>query len=101
MGADNLQKKLHLINFTVRVLMIAFFLFWAVQLFALYFGGISDNEMQSDSSGFYGHNYCGTFFINMTRDNSFADEESYLNALQPADPPLYRIFCLIRLPLQR
>lgn len=88
MGADNLQKKLHLINFTVRALMIVFFLFWAVQLFALYFGGIRDNEMQSDSSGFYGHNYCGTFFINMTRDNSFADEESYLNALQPADTPI-------------
>lgn len=91
MGADNFQKKLHLINFTVRALMIAFFLFWAVQLFALYFGGIRDNEMQSDSSGFYGHNYCGTFFINMTRDNSFADEESYLNALQPADTPVQDI----------
>lgn len=88
MGTDNLQKKLHLINFTVRALMILFFLFWAVQLFALYFGGIRDNEMQPDSSGFYGHNYCGTFFINMTRDNSFADEESYLNALQPADTPI-------------
>ncbi len=86
MGADNLQKKFHLINFTVRALMIAFFLFWAVQLFALYIGGgILDTEVQPDSSGFYGHNYCGTFFINMTRDNSFADEESYLNALQPAD----------------
>lgn len=89
MGADNLQKKLHLINVTVRALMIAFFLFWAAQLFALYIGGgILDTEVQPDSSGFYGHNYCGTFFINMTRDNSFADEESYLNALQPADTPI-------------
>ena len=30
---------------------------------------------QPDSSGFYGHNYCGTFFINVTRDNSFTDED--------------------------
>ena len=89
MDADNLQKKLHLINVTVRALMIAFFLFWAAQLFALYIGGgILDTEVQPDSSDFYGHNYCGTFFINMTRDNSFADEESYLNALQPADTPI-------------
>lgn len=87
MGTDNLQKKLHLINFTIRGLIIAFFLFWSAQLLVLYIGGIRDNEVQPDSSGFYGHNYCGTFFINMTRDNSFADEKSYLNALC-ADTPI-------------
>lgn len=88
MNTDNLHKKLHLISFTVKALIIGFFLFWTVQMLAVHILGIRDNEVQPDSSGFYGHNYCGTFFIDITRDNSFIDEESYLNALQPADTPI-------------
>ena len=85
MDTDNLQKKFHLISFTVRMLIIGFLIFCAVQMFALHI--INDDTIQPDSSGFYGHNYCGTFFIDITRDNSFVDEESYLNALHPADSP--------------
>lgn len=83
---DKLQKKLHLINFTVKMLIAAAIVFVAVQLIAVYMsGGVYDTQMQSDNSGFYGHNYCGTFFIDITRDNSFIDEESYLNAIQTDD----------------
>lgn len=88
MDRDGLRKKLHLISFTVRVLMIAFFIFCAVQLSVFYLGGIGDSEAEHEGSGFYGHNYCGTFFISMTRDNSFADRESYINALRSADTPV-------------
>ena len=71
MVTDNLQKKFHLINFTVRMLIIGFLAFWAVQMFALHI--VNDDTVQPDCSGFYGHNYCGTFFIDITRDNSFID----------------------------
>lgn len=87
---DKLQKMLHLINFTVKALIIGFFVFCAVQMLAVNIGGIYDESIQPDGSGFYGHNYCGTFFIDITRDNSFVDEESYLNALQPADTPIVK-----------
>lgn len=86
MATDNLQKKFHLINFTVRMLIIGFLVFCAVQMFALHI--VSDATVQPDSSGFYGHNYCGTFFIDITRDNSFIDENSYLNAIQPDSNPV-------------
>lgn len=85
---DKLQKKLHLISFIVTALVIGFFAFMAVQLLAVHFLGIHNNDAQPDNSGFYGHNYCGTFFIDITRDNSFADEASYLDALQPANTPV-------------
>lgn len=86
MATDNLQKKFHLISFTVRMLIIGFLVFCAVQMFALHI--VSDATVQPDSSSFYGHNYCGTFFIDITRDNSFIDEESYLNAIQPDSNPV-------------
>ncbi|MBQ8612712.1 MAG: hypothetical protein IJ416_00655, partial [Ruminiclostridium sp.] len=90
MGTDSLQKKFHLINFTVRMLIIGFLAFWAVQMFALRFmvQDMDSGTVQNDGSGFYGHNYCGTFFIDITRDNSFIDEESYLNAIQPDSNPV-------------
>lgn len=85
---DKLQKMLHLINFTVKALIIGFFVFCAVQMLAVNIGGIYDESVQPDGSGFYGHNYCGTFFIDITRDNSFIDEENYLNAIQPDSNPV-------------
>ena len=86
MVTDNLQKKFHLINFTVRMLIIGFLVFCAVQMLALHI--VNDDTVQPDSSGFYGHNYCGTFFIDITRDNSFVDEESYTKAIQPDSNPV-------------
>lgn len=88
---NNYQNKLHLINFTVKALIIAYFVFGAVQMLAVHLGGIRNNAAQPDSSGFYGHNYCGTFFIDITKDNSFVDEKSYLDALEPADTSLQDI----------
>ena len=82
---DKLQKRLHLISFTVRVLIIAYFAFWGIQLAALFMGGIQEESTQTDGSELYGHNYCGTFFIEITRNNSFIDEESYLEAKMPAE----------------
>ncbi|MBQ5320230.1 MAG: hypothetical protein J6K17_14155 [Oscillospiraceae bacterium] len=86
MATDNLLKKFHLINFTVRMLIIGFLVFCAVQMFALHI--VNDDTVQPDSSGFYGHNYCGTFFIDITCDNSFIDEESYTKAIQPDSNPV-------------
>lgn len=77
-----------MISFIVTALVIGYFAFVAVQMLAVHFLGIYTNDAQPDNSGFYGHNYCGTFFIDMTRDNSFIDEESYLAALQPVDTPV-------------
>ncbi len=85
---DKLQKKLHLISFTVTALVIGFFAFIAVQIVAVHFLGIRNTAAQPDISGFYGHNYCGTFFIDVTRDNSFIDEESYLDTIQPVSTPI-------------
>lgn len=85
---DKLQKKLHLISFVVTALVIGYFAFVAVQLLAVHFLGVHTIDAQPDNSGFYGHNYCGTFFIDITRDNSFADEASYLAALQHTATPV-------------
>lgn len=85
---DKLQKKLHLISFVVTALVIGYFAFVAAQLLAVHFLGVHTSDAQPDNSGFYGHNYCGTFFIDITRDNSFADEASYLAALQHTTTPV-------------
>ncbi|MBQ8827238.1 MAG: SUKH-3 domain-containing protein [Oscillospiraceae bacterium] len=83
---DKLQIKFHLISFTVKVLIISYFVFVGIQLLFLYaYGGVKNEAVQTDGSGFFGHNYCGTFFIDITRDNSFADEASYLKAMEPAE----------------
>lgn len=83
---DRLQVKLHLISFTVKVIIIAYFLFVGIQLLFLYaYGGVRDELVKTDGSGFFGHNYCGTFFIDITRDNSFIDEVSYLKAMETGE----------------
>ena len=83
---DKLQIKFHLISFTVKVLIISYFVFVGIQLLFLYaYGGVKNEAVQTDGSGFFGHNYCGTFFIDITRDNSFTDEASYLKAMEPAE----------------
>ena len=83
---DRLQIKFHLISFTVKMIIISYFVFVGIQLLFLYaYGGVNNGSVQTDGSGFYGHNYCGTFFIDITRDNSFIDEASYLKAMEPAE----------------
>jgi len=85
---DILQKKLHLISFVVTALVIGYFAFVAVQLLAVHFLGVHTIDAQPDNSGFYGHNYCGTFFIDITRDNSFVDEAGFLATLQHVKTPV-------------
>lgn len=73
-----------MVSFTVKVIIVTYFLFVGIQLLFLYaYGGVRDESVNDGGSGFYGHNYCGTFFIDITRDNSFADEDAYLKAMEP------------------
>ena len=81
---EKLQKRLHLIYFTVKCILIGLIFFNAFQ-------GVASLMLKDDiisgteGTGFVSHLYCGTFFIELNMENSFVSEEAAINWLQRPD----------------
>lgn len=72
---EKIHKRLHIVYFFLKCVLCAliFLLFWG-KLCAFLFGV---PETGSEESPFLRHEYCGTFFVEINRDNSFASDEDY------------------------
>jgi len=77
---EKIHKRLHIVYFFLKCVLCAliFLLFWG-KLCAFLFGV---PETGSDDSPFLRHEYCGTFFVEINRDNSFASEDDYEEYLE-------------------
>ena len=75
---EKIQNRLHLIYFTVKIILVGFIFFVAFQSVARL---ILKDDIKSgtEGTGFVSHFYCGTFFIELNMDNSFASEEAAIN----------------------
>lgn len=74
------DKRLRLAGFIGCALIIGTAVFLLAQLmFLLLLPDIEDSE---NSTGFLGHNYCGTFFIEQNVENTYGDEATHAAALQ-------------------
>lgn len=84
MGSDEIpekiHKRLHIIYFFLKCVIGAMiFLVFYINLNTLIF---DVPEMGSEESPFLMHQYCGTFFVEINRDNSFASPEAYSEYLE-------------------
>lgn len=81
---ENIHKRLHLIYFIFKCLLGALvflfiystFIHTAINAWL----GITDSN-QEETRPFLSHMYCGTFFVEMNRDNSFVSDEAYAAAI--------------------
>lgn len=72
---EKIHKRLHLIYFTLKALIAAMiFLILYIALFTKIMG-LPDKG--TEGSPFLFHQYCGTFFVEFDRDNSFVSDADY------------------------
>ena len=77
---EKIHKRLHLIYFILKCVIAAtvFLLFWSTAVFAFEkIRGYDIPETQTEESPFLFHQYCGTFFVEFDRENSFASDADY------------------------
>lgn len=81
---ENIHKRLHLIYFFFKCLLGAFVFLFIYSTFIHTsinaWLGITDSN-QEETRPFLSHMYCGTFFVEMNRDNSFVSDEAYAAAI--------------------
>lgn len=83
---EKIHKRLHLIYFTLKCLIGALiFLILYISLFTKIMG-LPDKG--TDESPFLFHQYCGTFFVEFDRDNSFASDADYSAYLENFNVPV-------------
>lgn len=77
---EKIHKRLHIVYFFFKCVLAAtvFLIFWG--RLCSFFLGVP--ESSSKDSPFLRHEYCGTFFVEINRDNSFASEEAYEEYLE-------------------
>ncbi len=77
---EKIHKRLHIVYFILKCVLCAmiFLLFWGKICVFLF--GVP--ESGSEDSPFLRHEYCGTFFVEINRENSFASEEAYEEYLE-------------------
>lgn len=73
---EKIYRSLHLTYFIVKMLVIGAIFFIAAQLVFLVMVVGEDMEQENYSSDFLTHNYCGTFFITQTVENTYGSEET-------------------------
>ncbi|MCR4794137.1 MAG: hypothetical protein K5898_03005 [Ruminococcus sp.] len=83
---EKIHKRLHLIYFTLKCLIAAtIFLILYISLFTRIMG-LPDKG--TEESPFLFHQYCGTFFVEFDRDNSFASDADYSAYLERINAPV-------------
>ena len=78
---EKTHKRLHLIYFTVKMLLIGMIVFSVIQGIAMV-AVVDDLSSVDGGNEFVSHTYCGTFFIDMNAENSFTSEEAAQKFLQ-------------------
>lgn len=82
---EPIQKRLHLIYFIVKWILIGTILFFGFSFFHLVTAwvlGVDDMYALAEENGVLGHEYCGTFYVGLDHLNSFASEEDYQAYMQ-------------------
>lgn len=75
-NSEKTQKKLRFIGFTAKWLVIGAVLFFVLQLaFGIFL--VKPNEEHGVTGDFLWHNYCGTFFVTNTVENTYLSENAY------------------------
>ncbi|SEH47069.1 hypothetical protein SAMN02910265_00864 [Ruminococcus flavefaciens] len=72
---EKIHKRLHLIYFTLKALIVAAIFF--ILYIALFTKIMGLPDKGTEESPFLFHQYCGTFFVEFDRDNSFASDADY------------------------
>lgn len=79
---EKIHKRLHIIYFFLKCVIGAYvFLIFYNQLCVLL---LDVPEAGSDESPFLRHEYCGTFYVEINKENSFASQEAYDEYLRKA-----------------
>lgn len=90
---EKIHKRLHIIYFILKCVLAAtvFLMFWgpAVRAFEKVMG-YDIPETGTEESPFLFHQYCGTFFVEFDRDNSFASDADYSAYLERINAPAVR-----------
>lgn len=73
---EQAQKRLHILCFTVKWLVIGLLLFFVAQLAFQMFLVQPDAEAGLEVDMLW-HSYCGTFFVENTVENTYASQEAY------------------------
>ena len=81
---EKIYKHLHLTYFIVKMLAIGLIFFTAAQL-AFMLLVVDEDTEQSSGDEFFGHYYCGTFFITRTAENSYGSAEAAEQAAAQAN----------------
>ncbi len=87
---EKIHKRLHLIYFILKCVIAAtvFLLFWGTIVFAFEkIRGYDIPKSATEDSPFLFHQYCGTFFVEFDRDNSFASDADYSAYLDRINAP--------------
>ena len=73
---EKIHKRLHIIYFFIKCVLTAsiLLLFWTTLCIKI----LDLPELDSDDSPFLHHEYCGTFYIEVNKENSFASQEAFL-----------------------
>ncbi len=73
---ENIQKRLHVISFTAKWLIIGVVAFFAIQLaFRIFL--VNPDEENGVNADTLHHNYCGTFFVTNTVENTYISADAY------------------------
>ena len=77
---EKIHKRLHMAYFFIICVLFAmvFIVFWNAVCMAL----LDVPDFGSEDSPFLHHEYCGTFFVEINRENSFASPEAYAEYLE-------------------
>lgn len=82
---EHIHKRLHIIYFILKcILGVMVFLLVYIPLITFVF---DVPQSYSEDSPFLHHEYCGTFFVELNKDNSFASPESYSAYLEKKNEP--------------
>ena len=87
---EKIHKRLHLIYFILKCVIAAtvFLFFWVTIVFTFEkIRGYDIPESATEDSPFLFHQYCGTFFVEFDRDNSFASDADYSAYLDRINAP--------------
>lgn len=87
---EKIHKRLHLIYFILKCVIAAtvFLIFWNTIVFAFEkIRGYDIPKSATEDSPFLFHQYCGTFFVEFDRDNSFASDADYSAYLDRINAP--------------
>ena len=82
---EKIHRSLHLTYFIVKMLVIGAAVFWAAQLIFLALVVDPDKEQSDEDSTFVTHNYCGTFFVTHTAENTYGSAEAEELAVSQAN----------------